>query len=96
MSYGQLTLKRGMTTTLDLWNWFDTLQQTRRLRAKGTVRMLTASHRPAIVFQLSGCIPVKLRAPHLNGKDGQIAIEEMQIAYAHLRITKPQMGKTYE
>ena len=32
-------------------------------------------------FSLKGCLPVKLKAPALNAKDGQVAVEEMQVAY---------------
>ena len=35
---------------------------------------------------LRDCLPVKLRAPSLNAKDGQIAIEEAQIAYASMTV----------
>jgi hypothetical protein len=35
---------------------------------------------------LEGCLPVKLRAPGLNAKDGGIAVEEMQIVYESLRL----------
>src|SRR5688500_17789523 len=32
-SYGQLTLKRGMTANFDLWRWFDAVVVTPSLRA---------------------------------------------------------------
>jgi phage tail-like protein len=37
-------------------------------------------------FRLERCLPVKLKAPALNAKDGQIAIEELQIAYETMRL----------
>ena len=88
VTYGQLSLKRGMTNALDLWEWFGAVQRNRRLRAAGQVRMLNADRSVALVFKLTGCLPIKLRAPSLSGKDGQIAIEEMQIAYEHLSLPK--------
>jgi hypothetical protein len=42
------------------------------------------------MFVLSDCLPVKLRAPALNAKDGLLAIEEMQIAYASLDVQFPE------
>ena len=36
-------------------------------------------------FQLSRCVPVKLKAPALSARDGQVAVEELQVAYETLR-----------
>jgi hypothetical protein len=35
---------------------------------------------------LSRCIPVKLKSPALNAKDGVVAIEELQIAYEQFEL----------
>ena len=37
---------------------------------------------------LSRCVPVKLKAPPLNAKDGAVAIEELQLAYESLRLKR--------
>jgi len=92
VNYGQLTLKRGMTETLDLWNWFEKVLQKGQwgLRADGRVVMLAADGKTEQVqFDLGGCLPVKIKAPGLNAKDGLLAIEEMQIAYEMLSIKRP-------
>ncbi len=89
VSYGQLTLKRGMTSNFDLWRWFGEVQQNRALRASGEIIMLAADRSTETVrFQLTGCLPVKLRAPSLSARDGLLAIEEMQIAYEALEVTR--------
>ena len=92
VSYGQLSLKRGMTDSFDLWKWFDRVMQDggHGLRARCVVTMM-ASDRGAdqAQFELTRCLPVKLKAPGLNAKEGLIAIEEMQIAYERLRIVAP-------
>lgn len=92
VSYGQLSLKRGMTINFDLWDWFEKVQQQGRggLRAAGEVIMLASDGKTEQVrFLLAGCIPVKMKAPALNAKEGLLAIEEMQIAYERLSIKKP-------
>ena len=87
ISYGQLTLKRGITVNRDLWNWFAAAGQAgRRSTANGKVVIADATGNPSITFVLENCLPVKLRGPSLNGKDGQIAIEEMQLVYSRLSI----------
>jgi phage tail-like protein len=98
MTYGQLTLKRGMTSNYDLWDWFESVQTNRNLRVDGEVQILapkpsSKEKKPPgakiknIVFKLSNCMPVKMVAPTLNAKDGEIAIEEMQLVYERLQRT---------
>lgn len=87
VSYGQLTLKRGMTSDFGLWKWFERTQRERDLRASGDVQIRAPNSTDVDVrFSLTGCLPVKLKAPALSGKDGQIAIEEMQIVYETLAL----------
>lgn len=86
LSYGQLTLKRGMTSNFDLWNWFEQMYKKDQsgYRTSATVVMRGADQSDQAVFQLTGCLPIKLKAPGMNAKDGIVAIEEIQIAYETL------------
>lgn len=87
MNYGQLTLKRGMTATFDLWKWAAAMLSDRALRADAEVVLFAsdgATERAR--FVLSRCVPLKLKAPALNAKDGTIAIEEIQLAYESLTL----------
>lgn len=89
VSYGNLTLKRGMTRTLDLWTWFQLAAgNTRRgLQAQGTVVLRDEAGTPVLRFALGDCLPIKLKAAALNAKEGAVAIEELQIAYASLTVS---------
>lgn len=96
VSYGQLTLRRGMTQTFHLWGWFDLVNQPRgyRTRAKTVVEILSSDGdgeqaSPDVRFTLQKCLPVKLSAPDLNASEGGVAIEEMQIAYERLSTEIP-------
>jgi len=88
VSYGNLTLKRGMTPNLDLWKWFLAASgnTNRGTLAQGTITMLDAGKRPSLVFTLADCLVIKMKAPALNAKDGLVAIEEMQIAYSSFTV----------
>lgn len=83
VTYGSLRLRRGMTANLDLWKWFSVAAgaEGRGTKARGVVLMRDAEGKARVRFTLSGCLPVKIKAPTLNAKDGQVALEEMQIAY---------------
>lgn len=93
VSYGQVTLRRGMTSNFDLWDWFDKVQQdgNRGLRADAEIIMLSSDRSAEQVrFLLERCLPVKMRAPALNAKDGLIAVEEMQMAYERMSLKRPE------
>jgi phage tail-like protein len=91
ISYGQLTLKRGMTSNFGLWEWFEKVQRAGGggVRASGEIAIQSADGSPGartdrVRFALTGCLPIKLKVPSLNAKDGGIAIEELQVAYEGL------------
>ena len=94
-TYGTLTLKRGMTASFDLWDWFEQAQTDPSLRAHAEVVMFAPAPYPHIErvrFVLQGCRPLKLKAPPLNAKDGMVAVEELQVAYESLKLRRPSGG----
>ena len=93
ISYGTLTLKRGMTADFDLWSWFRAMTASggESLRADGEVVLLAADGETERArFVLKRCVPVKLKAPALSGRDGLLAIEEFQLAYESLALKTPE------
>ncbi len=90
MNFGQLTLKRGLTENFDLWTWVEKVMENPALRADAEVVLLAADGQTERArFVLSRCVPVKLKAPTLNAKDGAVAIEELQLAYESLSLKRP-------
>jgi phage tail-like protein len=91
LTFGNLTLKRGMTATTDLWDWFDAISADPSLRASALVVVLAPDGRTEQArFVLDRCVPVKVKAPALNAKDGSVAIEELQLAYESLTREAPR------
>ena len=92
-NYANLTLKRGMTENGDLWKWVQDSVKDPGLRANAEVVMLAANGSAEIMrYQLHRCLPIKFKAPALNAKDGQIAIEEFQLAYEKFDMVAPKSG----
>ena len=90
---GQLTLKRGMTNNLQLWNWF--AQGTvpgSVLTAHGEITLWAADGTPSIQWTVTGCLPVKMRAPALNAQTGLVAVEELTLVYEQLLVGAPGSG----
>jgi phage tail-like protein len=99
VTYGNLSLKRGMTSDHSLWVWFYSVvaSPAASIRARGAfaqaaITMCDAARprRQEVVYHLHDCLPIKLKGAPLNAKDGVIAIEEMQIAYSYFTI---ELGK---
>jgi phage tail-like protein len=91
VSFGMLTLKRGMTANFDLWKWFRDTVEKPALRADVEVVLLASDGvKERARFVLTRCLPTKVKAPGLNAKDGQVAIEELQVAYETLTLKEPQ------
>jgi phage tail-like protein len=90
ISYGTLTLKRGMTANFDVWDWFAATVARPSLRADAEVVVFASDGKTERVrFLLKRCVPVKLKAPALNAKDGVVAIEEMQLAFESMTLKRP-------
>lgn len=93
VSYGQLTLRRGMTSSLHLWAWFlAAVQPGNDYSAQGQITLWDADGSPRVTFVLKECLPVKMSGPSFNAKDGQVAIEEMQLVYKSLELRPAGAG----
>ena len=90
INYGQVAMKRGMTATFDLWDWFNLMLTNAALRADAEVVIFAADGKTERArFVLSRCLPVKLKSPALNAAGGGVAIEELQLSYESLSLKKP-------
>jgi phage tail-like protein len=93
LSYGTLTLRRGMTDTLHLWGWFTAAAQPGSdMKAQGEVTLWDASGTARLTFVLEDCLPTKISGPSFNAQSTQLAIEELQLVYAHLSVRAAGAG----
>lgn len=93
VTYGTLTLKRGMTDDLQLWSWFAEGTRPGSVHpAQVQVTLMAEDGTPRLRFDLTHALPTKMRAPSLNARDGLVAIEELSLAYAQLSVGPPGGG----
>jgi phage tail-like protein len=94
VTYGRLTLKRGMTGNLQLWDWLSkAIMPGKNLSANAEIHMWSSANEPMMTFFLEGCLPVKFTGPTFNAQSGGVAIEELQLVYEYLSL-KPAAGST--
>jgi phage tail-like protein len=97
VSYGEVTLRRGMTASFDLWDWCGAVMRDPSLRADVRIIMLAPDGASEQVrWRLARCLPVRLKAPRLDAKDGVVAIEELQLACEALALERPGAGRRTE
>jgi phage tail-like protein len=87
VSFATVVLKRGMTATRDLWNWFQLVGGGGYgYRLSAEIEVQDISGRPAITWGLERCLPVKFKAADLNAKGSEVGIEELHLAHEGLRL----------
>jgi phage tail-like protein len=87
--YPNCTLKRGISGSLELWNWrkevrdgSTTFPPTRDV----VIQLLNEQHQPVYKWKLTNAWCTKLTGPSLNAKGNEIAIETMELAYDRIDI----------
>lgn len=82
--YPPLVLKRGMSRNFEAWRWFDAVARgVRPVPRKGVIVELLAADMSGVVarWTVNRAMPVKMKISDLNAKNGEIAIEELQLAH---------------
>jgi phage tail-like protein len=89
-SYGEVTLRRGMTASFDLWDWCALVMRDPGVRADARVVVLAPGGDAVRArFLLERCLPVRLKAPRLDALDGVVAIEELRLACESVALERP-------
>jgi len=87
---GDVTLKRGVVDTSDLWAWItDARTNGSSAQRDVTITLRDEANNPVQVFKLYAVTPKGYTGPTLTGKSGEIAIEELVLAPETIEITQP-------
>jgi len=94
--YSPIVLKRGMFHSEggklndELWGWFQGVISGVRpiVRYDGIIEVMSEAENVVATWGFIRGLPTKIRGPELNGKTGEIAIEELHIAHEGLRLER--------
>jgi phage tail-like protein len=91
VTFATVILKRGVTTSRDLWTWFDlaTAQGKFAHRMDVTIHVRNRAETPLISWKLSRAMPVKFKAADLNARATEVGIEELHLAHEGLSLLTP-------
>lgn len=87
MSYTNIRLKRGVTSSDDLWLWFNDFIEGKGKRKDGTIILRDEQQKAVKTWQFKRGIPVKWTGPTFNAMQSQMAIQELEIAHEGLKLT---------
>ncbi|HKE37287.1 MAG TPA: phage tail protein [Candidatus Baltobacteraceae bacterium] len=84
--HSHITLKRGQTKNLDLWQWRQNILDGVPDRRAGTITLVDEQNTPVMHWKFREGWPVKYDGPTLNAKGNDVAIETLEIVHEHLEI----------
>ncbi len=93
-TWTNLHLKRGVTGSPLLWQWYFTFVQGKGIRRDGIIILQDDQHKPVMVWQFRRGLPVKWAGPNLNAQQNQVAIEELEIAHEGLTMVPQALSVT--
>jgi phage tail-like protein len=91
VTFATVILRRGLTDSRHLWQWFEFVNQQGRYayRLTATITLLGREEMPLLRWTLANALPVKFKAPDLNAMAGEVGIEELHLAHEGLYVEKP-------
>ncbi len=84
--YANITLKRGLTDSLDLWNWIRSVGLGEPDRRNGAIILLNQKGEPVLRFRFRNGWPCKWEASPLSAKNNEVAIETLEICHEGLEV----------
>jgi phage tail-like protein len=85
ISFGTVVLKRGLTSTNDLWAWFSLVGEgAYAQRLNVTITQFDQSGKGVFSWTLLKAMPIKFKAPDLNATNNEVAIEELHLVHEGL------------
>lgn len=88
---GEVTLERGFTTSMDLWDWRETIinGQIQDNRKDVTITLFNHGGDPVVAYILKNAWPCELGGPDLDAASNEIAVEKLVLACERVERSKP-------
>ncbi|WP_088889347.1 phage tail protein [Leptolyngbya ohadii] len=89
VTFATVILKRGMTTTRHLWQWFELVSQgAYAYRLSATVTLFDPAGNSVLRWQMEKALPIKFKAADFNAKGTEIGIEELHLAHEGIHLLR--------
>ena len=84
--FTNITLKRGISGHIGLWNWILRAMNGQVQRADGSVALLDENRQEVVRWNFTRGWPCKWTGPGLNAANSEIAMETLEICHEGLEI----------
>jgi phage tail-like protein len=86
MKWSNITLKRGLANSTDLWNWYAGFAVGKAVRKDGVIVLQDEQHNPQRVWGFRRGLPIKYTGPTMNAAQSAVAFESIEIAHEGLNL----------
>ena len=86
LKWDNITLKRGITSNLDIWDWRKEVEDgnVEVARRNGSIVMYDQTLRPVARWDFTRAWPVKVSGPQPKSDSNEIGLEELTIAHEYI------------
>ena len=85
VTHATVVLKRGMTSTRHLWEWFSLVSGgATSYRLSATITVCDNGGNEVLGWKLRRALPVKFKAADLNARGTEVGVEELHLAHEGL------------
>ena len=83
LKWGDVTLKRGITSAMDIWEWRDSVVagDMGNSRKNISIQMLDRTYSPVATWHFEKAWPSKVTGPSLKSDDNNFGVEEVTIVH---------------
>ena len=83
LKWTNITLKRGVTDSMEAWKWRKLVEQGKitDARKNGTITMYNQQGDPVAKWNFTNAWPSKLNGPSANAGNNEVAIEELELTH---------------
>jgi phage tail-like protein len=84
--YPNVVLRRGLTTSRDLWDWWETVVNGTVQRRDVAITLLDGARTPALRWLLRNAWIARIEASALDASKNEVAIESVELAHEGLEL----------
>jgi phage tail-like protein len=90
LKWGDITLKRGITSSMDLWDWRKQIEdgKVKDARKNGSIVMFDRELKEAARWNFVNAWPSKITGPSPKADSNEIGIEELTIVHENISRVK--------
>lgn len=90
LKWGDITLKRGLTSNLEIWNWRKLVEdgKVKDARKNGSIVMYDQTLKPIAQWDFKNAWPSKVSGPSPKSDSNELTVEELTLVHEYITRTK--------